>query len=52
MINRGGVKFNPRDVEELIDRHPKIAQSAIVPVPDPVLGERSCVFITLRGVDS
>ncbi len=44
IINRGGVKYNPRDIEELLDRHPKILQSAIVPVPDPVLGEKACCF--------
>jgi acyl-coenzyme A synthetase/AMP-(fatty) acid ligase len=48
VINRGGVKFNPRDVEDLIDSHPKVLQSAIVPMPDPILGERACCFVTLR----
>ncbi len=48
VINRGGVKFNPRDVEDLLDGHPQILQSAIVPMPDPVLGERACAFVTLR----
>ena len=47
VINRGGVKFNPRDVEDLLDGHPAIAQSAIVPMPDPVLGEKACAFVTL-----
>jgi non-ribosomal peptide synthetase component E (peptide arylation enzyme) len=49
VINRGGVKFNPRDVEDLLDAHPAILQSAIVPMPDPVLGERACAFVTLRS---
>lgn len=48
IINRGGVKFNPRDVEDLLDGHPHILQSAIVPMPDPVLGERACCFVVLR----
>ncbi len=48
VINRGGHKFNPRDVEDLLDSHPKILQSAIVPMPDPVLGEKACCFVTLR----
>jgi non-ribosomal peptide synthetase component E (peptide arylation enzyme) len=48
IINRGGVKFNPRDVEDLLDAHPSILQSALVPMPDPVLGERACCFVTLR----
>jgi cyclohexanecarboxylate-CoA ligase len=48
VINRGGVKFNPAEVEMLLDSHPKILQSAIVPMPDPVLGEKACVFVTLK----
>jgi cyclohexanecarboxylate-CoA ligase len=49
IINRGGVKFNPRDIEDLLDAHPAILQSAIIPMPDPVLGERACCFVTLRS---
>jgi cyclohexanecarboxylate-CoA ligase len=48
IINRGGVKFNPADIETLIERHPGVRQSAIVPMPDPVLGERACCFVTVR----
>jgi cyclohexanecarboxylate-CoA ligase len=51
VINRGGVKFNPRDVEDLLAVHPKILQAAIVPMPDPVLGEKACAFITLKSSD-
>ena len=53
VINRGGVKFNPAEVEALLDSHPKILQSAMVPMPDPILGEKACVFVALRspGVD-
>lgn len=49
IINRGGVKFNPVDVEMLLDSHPKILQSAIVPMPDPILGERACAFVVLKN---
>ncbi|MCG8690841.1 MAG: acyl--CoA ligase, partial [Minwuiales bacterium] len=52
IINRGGVKYNPRDIEELLDRHPKILQSAIVPVPDPVLGEKACCFAVAAEGDA
>lgn len=45
IINRGGVKFNPVDVEAIIDRLPGVMRCAVVPMPDPVLGERACVFI-------
>jgi acyl-CoA synthetase (AMP-forming)/AMP-acid ligase II len=52
IINRGGVKFNPADVEVLLDSHPKVMQSAIVPMPDPILGEKACAFVTLKGKES
>ena len=45
IINRGGVKYSPVDIEGIIDRMPGVARSAIVPYPDPVLGERACVFV-------
>jgi cyclohexanecarboxylate-CoA ligase len=49
VINRGGVKFNPADVEAAIEGHASVAQCAIVPVPDPVLGERACCFVVLKA---
>jgi acyl-coenzyme A synthetase/AMP-(fatty) acid ligase len=51
IINRGGVKFNPAQVEMLLDAHPKILQSAIVPMPDPLLGEKACAFVVLKRTD-
>jgi acyl-CoA synthetase (AMP-forming)/AMP-acid ligase II len=48
VINRGGIKINPADIEAAIDRHPAIAVSAIVPMPDEVLGERLCCFAELQ----
>lgn len=49
VINRGGIKYNPRDVEDLLAAHPQIDMAAIVPVPDAVLGERACCCITVAG---
>ena len=49
LINRGGVKINPADVETLLDSHPKVLQSALVPMPDPVLGEKACAFVSLKN---
>ena len=51
VINRGGVKFNPADVEDLLAGHPAFAQCAIVPVPDATLGERACLVAILRPGD-
>ncbi|MEI2733770.1 MAG: AMP-binding protein [Rhodoblastus sp.] len=49
VINRGGMKYNPLDVENLLGSHPKIAEVAIVPYPDPVLGQRACCFVVPKG---
>ena len=49
IINRGGVKFNPLDIEALINQMPEVQVAAIVPVPDPVLGEKACVFVQPSG---
>ena len=49
VINRGGIKYNPRDIEDLLAAHPQIDMAAIVPVPVPVLGERACCCITVAG---
>ena len=48
LINRGGIKINPVDIEAVIDRHPAVLMSAIAPIPDEVLGERACVYIELQ----
>jgi non-ribosomal peptide synthetase component E (peptide arylation enzyme) len=49
LINRGGVKFNPIDMEIAIAGHPAVAQVAIAPIPDEVLGERASCFVVLKN---
>jgi cyclohexanecarboxylate-CoA ligase len=48
LINRGGIKFNPIDMEIALSAHPAIAQVVIAPLPDPTVGERACCFAVLR----
>ena len=48
VINRGGVKYNPQEVELLVERLPAVVQCAIAPVPDERLGERACCYVVLR----
>jgi cyclohexanecarboxylate-CoA ligase len=43
------VKFNPIDMEIAIAGHPAVAQVAIAPVPDDVLGERASCFVVLKN---
>jgi cyclohexanecarboxylate-CoA ligase len=48
LINRGGIKINPTDIENLVDAHEQVLQSAVVPMRDDVLGEKACLFIVPR----
>jgi non-ribosomal peptide synthetase component E (peptide arylation enzyme) len=45
IINRGGKKFFPREVEEILYTHPAVMHAAMVGVPDPRLGERNCLCV-------
>jgi cyclohexanecarboxylate-CoA ligase len=49
LINRGGIKMNPTEIENLVDAHESVLQSAIVPMPDDVYGERACLFVVPHG---
>ena len=48
MINRGGKKFFPREIEEILYAHPAILHAAIVGIQDPRLGERNCLCVVLK----
>jgi long-chain acyl-CoA synthetase len=48
MINRGGENIYPREIEIPLEKHPKIAEVAVVGVPDPALGERVKACIVLK----
>jgi long-chain acyl-CoA synthetase len=48
MINRGGENIYPREIEIPLEKHPKIAEVAVVGAPDPALGERVLACIVLK----
>ena len=48
IVNRGGKKYFPREIEELLYEHPKIVQVAIVGAPDPRLGEKNCLCAIIK----
>jgi non-ribosomal peptide synthetase component E (peptide arylation enzyme) len=51
MINRGGESISATEIEKLINRHPDVAVVAVIPMPDPLMGERVCAYIELcKGV--
>jgi non-ribosomal peptide synthetase component E (peptide arylation enzyme) len=45
MINRGGESISATEIERLISEHPQVAAVAVIPMPDPDLGERACAYI-------
>lgn len=49
MINRGGESISATEIEKLINRHPDVAVVAVIPMPDPLLGERVCAYIQPKG---
>lgn len=48
MIIRGGFNIYPREIEEILYRHEKIMEAAVIGLPDPVLGEYVCAVIKLK----
>jgi acyl-CoA synthetase (AMP-forming)/AMP-acid ligase II len=52
MINRGGEKVYPVEVENILHLHPKILDVAVFGLPDPVLGEGvGCAVILRPGAE-
>jgi fatty-acyl-CoA synthase len=49
MVIRGGENVYPREVEEVLFRHPKIGAVQVVGVPDPKYGEELCAWVQLKG---
>ncbi|MDB5360407.1 MAG: AMP-dependent synthetase and ligase [Rhodospirillales bacterium] len=47
-VNRGGEKIGSEEVEAFVSRHPAVADAKLVAMPDPVYGEKGCVFIVTR----
>ncbi len=45
LINRGGSKIYPMEIESLILQHPRVSQVCVVGTPNPVLGESICACV-------
>ena len=48
IIRRGGENIGAQEVEGVLNAHPKIAESAVIPVPDRVRNEEIKAFIILK----
>ena len=38
----------PSEMENLIRRHPAVANVSVVAMPDPKMGERACAYVVLK----
>ena len=47
VINRGGEKIYPREIEEVLLAQPGVRSVAVIGLPDAVLGERPAAYIVL-----
>jgi 2,3-dihydroxybenzoate-AMP ligase/mycobactin salicyl-AMP ligase len=48
VINRGGEKISPAQIEKLLLVHPQIADAAVIGMPDSDLGEKICAYIRVE----
>ena len=52
IIKRGGFPISSAEVEDIIKKHPKIMDAAVVGYPDERLGERVCAFVVPKPGES
>ncbi len=45
MVLRGGYNVYPREVEDVLLRHPAVGQVAVIGLPDPQYGEEVCAVV-------
>ncbi len=48
IINRGGEKISAIDIENRMSEHPAVQDTAVVGMPDPILGERICAYVVCK----
>jgi acyl-CoA synthetase (AMP-forming)/AMP-acid ligase II len=49
VINRGGEKIYPREIEEILLAQPGVRSAAVIGAADEVLGERPVAYVVPRG---
>ena len=48
IIIRGGENISAVEIENLVSTHPAVMDSAVVAMPDEILGERVCAFVVAK----
>jgi acyl-CoA synthetase (AMP-forming)/AMP-acid ligase II len=49
MFVSGGENIYPTDVERMLERHPDVAQAAVVPIDDEIKGQKPVAFVVPKG---
>lgn len=49
LINASGFKVSPREVEDVLYRHPAVREAAVIGVPDPYRGETVKAVVSLKA---
>jgi acyl-CoA synthetase (AMP-forming)/AMP-acid ligase II len=49
MFVSGGENIYPSDVERMLERHPGIAQAAVIPIDDEIKGQKPVAFVIRKA---
>lgn len=49
LINRGGEKIAPREIDEILQRHPAVAEAVAFGIPHKTWGEEVAAAVVLKG---
>jgi 2,3-dihydroxybenzoate-AMP ligase len=52
LINRGGEKISAEEIEAHLIAHPAVSAAAVVSMPDAIMGEKACAYLSLRDGDT
>jgi long-chain acyl-CoA synthetase len=52
LIIRGGENVYPKEVEDVLHRHPQVLEAGVIGIPDPIYGEEVKAFVVLKTAGS
>jgi len=52
IVITGGFNVYPKEVENVLERHPAVSEAAVFGMPDRDLGERVCAAVVPRGTET
>lgn len=51
LVIRGGFNIYPREIEEVVYKHPDVVEASVIGRPDPVFGEKTVAYIVSKNPD-